>query len=196
MPSSHSGQSDGEEPILVESSESEPEFDCGEDWDSECRVVDVGAVGTVVCGFYSGAAAEVVCAEKAVEKTAVLRPDLGESKFVEQFKENWIGGKESEVGGVAIKTEPFQVGVVQDFLEDADFLLKIREEFNEIEWNQRTLDLYEYYQSKDLQHIELPHLKLLYEFLKNDVMKWVFTPFFVVFVFVFFSLPIYCRCPI
>lgn len=50
VPSSHSEQSDGEEePILVESSESEPEFDC-EDWDTDCRVVDVTPVGERVCG--------------------------------------------------------------------------------------------------------------------------------------------------
>lgn len=58
-------------------------------------------------------------------------------------------------------------------MQDAEFLSKIIDEFNEVEWNERSLDLYEFYQSKDLQHINLPHLKLLYEFLKEDVMKWV-----------------------
>lgn len=56
-PSSHSDASDDEEdedddeveePILVESSESEPEFDC-EDWDTDSRVVDVAAVAPI-CG--------------------------------------------------------------------------------------------------------------------------------------------------
>lgn len=49
VPSSHSGHSDDDEPILVESSESEPEFDC-EDWDTEYKVVDIKPVESSICG--------------------------------------------------------------------------------------------------------------------------------------------------
>lgn len=123
---------------------------------------------------FCATAGEVLCEEKPVEKIPLLRDELADGKFQSNFKEGWIGdGKEDAIGGVEIITQPFKMGVVKDFLQDAEFLLKIREEFNEIEWNQKSLDLYEFYQSNDLQHIELPHLKLLYEFLKNDVMKWV-----------------------
>lgn len=47
VPSSHSD--DSNEPILVESSESEPEVDCDE-WDSDCRVVEVTPQGKPICG--------------------------------------------------------------------------------------------------------------------------------------------------
>lgn len=118
-------------------------------------------------------AADVVCDEKPVENVPSLRCELTDSKFMSRFKENWVDTKESEIERVELLKEPFQFCVVKDFLQDAEFLSKIREEFNEIEWNQRSLDLYEFHQSKDLQYLELPYLKLLYEFLKNDVMKWV-----------------------
>lgn len=108
-----------------------------------------------------------------MEKLPFLRDDLNGKKFIDQFKQNWLDGVECKIDGVEIIAEPFKVGVVKNFLQDADVLLKVREEFNEIEWNQRSLDLYEFYQSKDLKYIELPYLKLIYEFLKNDVMKWV-----------------------
>lgn len=122
---------------------------------------------------YCATATEVVCGEKPVENVPSLRCELTDSKFVSRFKENWVDTKDTEIERVELLREPFKLCVVKDFLQDADFLLKIREEFNEIEWNQRSLDLYEFHQSKDLQHLELPYLKLLYEFLKNDVMKWV-----------------------
>lgn len=38
-----------EEPILVESSESEPDVECDE-WDTDCRVVDVPPTGKPVIG--------------------------------------------------------------------------------------------------------------------------------------------------
>lgn len=123
---------------------------------------------------YCAAATEVLCEEKAIEKLPLLRANVADSKFLSKFKENWIDVKETEIESVEILTQPFKLCVVNNFLEDADFLLKIREEFNEIDWNQRTLDLYEFFQSSDLQHVELPHIKLLYDFLKTDVMKWVF----------------------
>lgn len=105
---------------------------------------------------------------------------------MDSFKQNWIDVKENDIEQIEIITEPFKLCVVKDFLQDPEFLLKIREEFNEIDWNQRSLDLYEFFQSKDLQHIELPHLKLLYEFLKNDVLKWVFIAiFYDLFVFIY-----------
>lgn len=175
MPSSHSEQSDdGEEPILVESSESEPEFEC-DGWDTECKIHDQPLLPSALCGFYC-AKTEEAALTAVVEKTPELRGDLKAEKFVGEFREKWAGteGVSGAVGGVEIVREPFKVGVVQDFLEDGgEFLLKLRDEFNQIEWNQRSLDLYEFYQSKDLEQVELPHLKLLYEFLKNDVMKWV-----------------------
>lgn len=118
-------------------------------------------------------ATEVLCEEQSVEKVPSLRASLANEKFVSRFKNDWVDVKEAQMDGVEILKEPFKLCVIKDFLQDPDFLLKIREEFNEVEWNQRSLDLYEFFQSKDLQHIELPYLKLLYEFLKNDVIKWV-----------------------
>lgn len=50
VPSSHSeDENDLEEPILVESSESEAEIDCDE-WDADCRTVAEPPVGKPIIG--------------------------------------------------------------------------------------------------------------------------------------------------
>lgn len=126
-----------------------------------------------------------MCGEEAVDRAPLLQTKLTTNEFISQFKENWTNTKETEINSVEIINDPFKLCVVKDFLEEADFLRKIREEFNEIQWNQRSLDLYEFHQSKDLQYVELPYLKQFYQFLKNDVMKWVSCNFRLVLLFVY-----------
>lgn len=103
-----------------------------------------------------------------------LRKTLKDDVFESKFQCSWKSKSCFNVNDVELITNPFDVCVIQNVLEDPSFLSRIRDEFNEVEWNKRNLDLYEFFQSKDLQHIDnLKSIRKAYDFLKNDIMPWV-----------------------
>lgn len=105
--------------------------------------------------------------------TPELRGDLVDNKFICDFQMSWKNCNKMEVGGVKIITEPFQLCVIENFLQDISIFNQIREEFNEIKWNQRNMDLYEFFQSRDLKDTNLEYISNIYQFLKDNVMAWV-----------------------
>lgn len=111
--------------------------------------------------------------QKQVEPIPELRAYLLDSKFISDFQTCWKNSKEMEANDVEIVTEPFDCCIVKNFLQDSSFFNHIRDEFNDINWNQRNMDLYEFFQSQDLKNTDLAYIRNVYQFLKDDVMPWV-----------------------
>ena len=89
------------------------------------------------------------------------------------FKEHWKKCKTLINNVVEIITEPWKVCVIDHLLENDSILQAVRREFYELEWNRRRLDLYEFHQSLDLQHINSEQINSIYHLLKCEVMPWV-----------------------
>lgn len=123
-----------------------------------------------------------------------LRTTLEDEKFVSEFRSAFNGKHQFCSNNVEFVTNPFRVCVVKDFLEDSSFLVNVREEFNDVKWHKRNLDLYEFFQSDDLKHVnDLKHIKAVHGFLRTKVLAWVGTycQHFLSSSLFFFSL--FCR---
>lgn len=103
----------------------------------------------------------------------ILRNDLMDTKFILELQRCWKYNEKLEINNVKLIVEPFELCVVEQFLQDSSILTYIRDEFNEIRWNRRNMDLYEFFQSEDLKGINLKYIRNIYKHLKNDVMPWV-----------------------
>lgn len=99
--------------------------------------------------------------------------ELNNVNFINNLTEYWNKNVPLLHKNVEILVDPFKLCVIKDFLHSEELVKDIRQEFYELNFNQRNMDLYEFFQSKDLQYLNSPHLKNFYEFLKNDVMNWV-----------------------
>ncbi|EFA10164.1 prolyl 3-hydroxylase OGFOD1 [Tribolium castaneum] len=156
-------------------SDSEPEFDCDK-WDNDCRVITLKSAKSVA-GYHLMPTCSRDPEEnpsKRIKVSPEVRPHLLDTSYKDEFKANWTRNKEFQLDNTELIVQPFKVCVVNNFLENPSFLDEIRQEFNEIDWNVRSLDLYEFFQSKDLKHLtDLPNINLLYKLLQSDVMNWV-----------------------
>uniref|UniRef100_A0A8D8BH31 uS12 prolyl 3-hydroxylase n=1 Tax=Culex pipiens TaxID=7175 RepID=A0A8D8BH31_CULPI len=97
-----------------------------------------------------------------------------EVKFRKQFAEKWSRKEPIRGAGYELKNEPFQLGVLENFLrEDADQVEVTRElerEFSEMEWRRKQMDLYEFYQTTDLCSVRKEFLAGFYRNLREKVM--------------------------
>lgn len=94
-------------------------------------------------------------------------------RLLQDFKNHWIKNKPLNNEYFEIITQPWNVCLIKELLEDPTILKDVRQEFYELTWNKRKLDLYNFHQSEDLRSIDSKHIKLIYNFLKNDVMTLV-----------------------
>ncbi|GLV32697.1 sudestada1 [Carabus blaptoides fortunei] len=171
--------SDGENDIewIEESSESEPEYDC-DIWDNDCITISQQRRKNAVYGYHvmpTCPTEETACAVKQfkLSENPSLNDKLTEEQFVSTLKQNWQANTNITMKSVEFITDPFKVCIVDDFIQYTDILDKIRNEMYELNWNKRNMDLYEFFQSKDLINLENKFLKNMYEFLRNDIMEWM-----------------------
>lgn len=100
-----------------------------------------------------------------------IRTTLLDKNFIKTFKSSWKNGEKCTDSNTELIIEPFKVCVIKDFLENAKLLNDIRQEFNEIDWNMRQMDLYEFFQSRDLKHFTSDSaIGSIYELLHKQVM--------------------------
>lgn len=102
-----------------------------------------------------------------------INPELLSSSFIKNFKSNWKQNLSLSNKSIEVVVDPFKVCILQDFLCNKDLLNEIRQEIYELDFNQRNMDLYEFFQSKDLKYLNSNHLSHFYDFLTKDVMHLV-----------------------
>lgn len=102
-----------------------------------------------------------------------LNEQLSNEINFKSIKENYLNDNAFEEKNCELITDPWKVLVINNVVDDVSILDKVRHEFNEIDWNIRTMDLYEFNQSEDLKNIHEEHIGLVYDFLKRDLMSWV-----------------------
>lgn len=102
-----------------------------------------------------------------------MNSELLDSSFVNNFENIWEQNLPLSNKNLEIIVDPFKVCVIQNFLHNKDLIDEIRQEIYELDFNPRNMDLYEFFQSKDLKYLTSKHLKNFYEFLETHVMPWV-----------------------
>lgn len=110
---------------------------------------------------------------KQLKLAAELRSSLTDSSFMCQFKNCYDRREVYLKNNLELIQKPFRVCVVKHFLENERLLEDVRDEFNDLGWNKRSLDLYEFFQSADLKHVDLKFVRIVYEFIKTEVKDWV-----------------------
>ena len=75
--------------------------------------------------------------------------------------------------GVQLKVDPFPVFVIQDFFSDPNFVCSLKEELSNLDFHQKSNDLYKFLQSNDLAGSSSKNVKMLREFLFTTFRKWL-----------------------
>ncbi|XP_018577996.1 prolyl 3-hydroxylase OGFOD1 isoform X2 [Anoplophora glabripennis] len=156
-----------------ESSESEPELEC-DLWDDDCKIIPKTVSSFITDHLMPTCGRCPDIQPKKKQKIAPeLNPILLSSSFMETFRENWNKNMKLLDDNIELINVPFKVCVVNNLIDNVHFLECIRQEFYELDWNIRNMDLYEFFQSKDLKYLNYEYVTSILNFLKTDVMNWV-----------------------
>lgn len=92
----------------------------------------------------------------------------------DEFLSHWSKAEPFTSKNITLHSDPFQICIVDEFLNDVDVINNIVEDMNTLDWYRKTMDLYEFHRTADLSEISWQrNIKAVYELLKNDVMKWM-----------------------
>lgn len=113
-------------------------------------------------------------APKRHKLSVEIRDRLLTQQFIDDFKQKWHENAKFNADKVEVITDPFHICVINDFLDNGLLLDAVRNEFYELDWNVRSMDLFEFFQSKDLKYLgSSAMISALHRFLERDVMNWV-----------------------
>nr|CAH7729214.1 unnamed protein product [Callosobruchus chinensis] len=156
-----------------ELSESEPELEC-DIWDNDCKVIPKKPSSLI------GRHLMPTCdrdpelhPKKKIRIAPEISRKLTSKDFMDSIKQNWLKNTNLVNESVELVVDPFKVCILKNFIDNCNFLDEVRREFYELDWNSRNMDLYEFFQSKDLKYLNSEYLKSVFDFLKSDVLKLV-----------------------
>ncbi|XP_065076376.1 prolyl 3-hydroxylase sudestada1-like isoform X3 [Ochlerotatus camptorhynchus] len=97
-----------------------------------------------------------------------------EEDFREQFNQSWSKNEALRGNDYQLKSDPFQVAILQGFLEEnekeCEVTRELEREFTEMDWKRKQMDLYEFYQTMDLCAVTKKFLAGFYKNLKEKVL--------------------------
>lgn len=123
--------------------------------------------------------------EQSIKKhfpPAKLADRLRDPAFIEIFHKHWTTSDTFECNGtggasatVHLHQSPFQISVVQDFLQNPHEITELVNEMTtSVDWQRKQMDLYEFYQSSDLSGFTAqPKLSQFYNALRLHLMPWM-----------------------
>lgn len=190
--SEDSSEDDEDIRYVEESSESEPELEC-DLWDVDCKVLGQVKCSRAIMGctyfvlLYSDYLKCLVTkisghlmatCEKDPDfqpkKRIKLHPNFNPKLIASDLQKKWDLNQPFTSKDFELITTPFKVGVVKNLIENTEFLDELRKQLYEVYFNLRSMDLYEFFQSKDLKYLtDLETVGIIYDFLKNDLKTWV-----------------------
>lgn len=160
---------------LDEESESEAEIEC-EYWDRDCIVLHKDTSKSNFRGYHLSPTCSLAPEELTrVQHVPELNMNLQNTNTILNIQTNWENQNAFNDAGIEIITDPWRACVVSDFLQNPTILNDLRQDFNDVKWHRRTLDLYEFFQSDDLEKVNLQHVKKIYDFICGDLKSWVAT---------------------
>jgi len=112
------------------------------------------------------------CAKSS--KLEYIKPALFESDLKDKLSRAYKSGSSFESScGVELTTHPFPVFVIKDFFSDANFVCKLKNELSELEFFDKSNDLFKFQQSNDLIDSTSKYTKMLRHFLFTTFRKWL-----------------------
>lgn len=158
---------------VEEESESEPDLDC-DHWDDDCTICDLKPSTKLIQGYHLMPTCIRDLPEKRMKMSAELNDVFCNSEYVQKLCDNFQNGNAFIDKECEMILDPWKVLVCNDVVSNVDVLNNVREEFNEISWNERKMDLYEFFQSRDLRKEQgFKNINCIYELIKGDLMKFV-----------------------
>ncbi|XP_030764497.1 prolyl 3-hydroxylase OGFOD1 isoform X2 [Sitophilus oryzae] len=149
-------------------------------WDNDCTILTgfklpkmlIGCHLMPTCSNISLCISEDI-PEKRKKVSISLRSNLSLSSFVQSIQKFWNKNSNFSDNGFEIICYPFKVCVVKNFIENGKFLDKLRQDIYDLKFHLRTMDLYEFFQSRDLQYLSGDRITAIYDLLRKDVLNWV-----------------------
>lgn len=148
-----------------------------ENWDVGCRTLPIRKRSKSFIGFNLGSGlqlAEGYLPERESEQiNLMLDNSIRDKNFKSNFRTNWDANTDFKADRVELLNKPFKHCIIDNFIENESELHEIRLAYNNLEWNKRKMDMYEFFQSPDLKHISNPYIKNIHNFFKKEVHKLV-----------------------
>lgn len=102
-----------------------------------------------------------------------LKKDLLDKQFNNDFAQSWSANEPFHLNSVQLNNKPFQLCIIQSFLQNVDHIPKMLNEMLESAWTNKQMDLYEFYQTADLNTATSMYLKRFHKFLNKVVLPWI-----------------------
>ncbi|CAG9763902.1 unnamed protein product [Ceutorhynchus assimilis] len=157
--------SEEEEICSESSSESEPELECDQ-WDSDCKILPLTTVSCVTGRHLMPTCTAL--SQKRFRRCFTIRSEISQASI----KNNYKADKQLKSDNFELIIQPFKVCVINNFIENF-WIEKFVTSLYDLDFNLRHLDLYEFFQSRDLKHYNSDTMVTFYKFLIDDVKQWV-----------------------
>ena len=105
--------------------------------------------------------------------TPMLSKHLREQNFIDGFSKSFAKNNSFKAKNSQLFNSPFQVTVVDNFLDDSSIIPKLVSEIETMEWTRKQMDLYEFYQTTDIANVNTKYLGQFYKLLNSDVRSWM-----------------------
>ncbi|XP_057299979.1 prolyl 3-hydroxylase OGFOD1-like [Hydractinia symbiolongicarpus] len=101
-------------------------------------------------------------------------PVLSLGDVREELSQAYNGGKDyTHVSGVQLFNTPFQCCVIRDFINDKDFVQRLKDDLLALNFNSKETDLFQFHQTDDLIDCKVETVAEIRKVLFNDVRRWV-----------------------
>lgn len=102
-----------------------------------------------------------------------MNSKLSSEAFVSEFASNFANNSPWKSDEIKLLNNPFQVGVIENFLAEKSFTQKLVDEIQTLDWTRKQMDLYEFFQSTDLANVTSPCLSNFYNFINTEMRSWM-----------------------
>ncbi|XP_037029083.1 prolyl 3-hydroxylase sudestada1-like isoform X1 [Bradysia coprophila] len=144
----------------------------GQKFDVKRSLDDNGSEDAPKCKVYK--MLESSSSDSSLDRVELYN-DLLDEQFIHRFAKNWSENESFDSpSSVQLRTDPFQLCVIENFLQNTDHIPKLLDEMvEECEWTNKQMDLYEFHQTADLNTASSTFLKQFYAFLNTSVLPWI-----------------------
>ncbi|KAJ8281171.1 hypothetical protein GJAV_G00064330 [Gymnothorax javanicus] len=107
------------------------------------------------------------------EETAEISEVLVSADLKEKVKDAWSEKKQFTHGGIEVDCHPFPHCVLKNFIQDQSFVENLQTELSDLNFHDKSNDLYKFKQSDDLKKRKEPHIAGLKTVLFQQFRSWL-----------------------
>ncbi|KAG7468660.1 hypothetical protein MATL_G00145490 [Megalops atlanticus] len=107
------------------------------------------------------------------EETAKISELIVDADVIDKVKEAWSKKLQYSHGGVELDCHPFPHGVLKNFIRSQTFMENLQTELLQLNFHEKSNDLYKFKQSDDLNKRKEPHITGLRAVLYKEFRSWL-----------------------